>query len=177
MFHSRFLCTALALAIGAFPALAAESRDPGPKYERVTLEPIRHQEASLTLTAADGTAVTFTPAELEALGSWRMITVTPWREAPAVFEGPLLADVLAAGHLDAVDTVEVTAENDYAVTIDRAVWESVPIMVATRVDGKAHSRRARGPIQFVMDMDDYTGSEIAAERHWVWMAATVEPAD
>ena len=73
--------------------------------------------------------------------------------------------------------IRVVAENDYAVTIPRAVWEASPLLVATRVDGAAHSRRARGPIQFVFDMAAYEASEVITESHWVWSAARIEAAD
>lgn len=168
---------ALALSLASLTsAFAADTVNPGPNFERVTLDPIRHQTASLTLTAPDGHVVAFTPAELEALGSWRLTTKTPWRDMPATFEGPLLGTVLAAAGMSDVARISVLAENDYAVSIDRAVWDAVPILVATRVNGAAHNRRDRGPIQFVMDMDTYKSSPIAAERHWVWMAAKITPA-
>lgn len=168
------LVVALGLALSPISALAAP---PGDTFSQVALEPIRHREASLTLTAPDGTETRFDPAGLEALGAWSLTTRTPWRDAPATFEGPLLSDVLAAAGLADVAAIDVVAENDYAVTISREVWESAPILLATRVDGRAHTRRARGPIQFVMDMDAYEASGLAAERDWVWMAARIAPAE
>ena len=164
------------LGLGLAGSVVAGEHQPGPQFQPVDLAPVRHAQASLTLIAPDGSRKTFSPEELEKIGSYRLTTRTPWRETPATFEGPLLADVLAIGGLADLDAVEVTAENDYTVTIEREVWTSVPILVATRVNGQPHNRRERGPIQFVMDMNQYRSSPVAAERHWVWMAATIKPA-
>ncbi len=165
--HSRFLAVA-AVALSALPAFA------GPMTE-VNLAPIQHAEATLVVVSGDGSEVEYSPAELEGMTTYSLTTMTPWRDEPAEFEGVLLADVLAANGLDMVDSIRVTAENDYATVIEREIWETVDIMVATRVDGRAHSRRVRGPIQFVIDMDAYTGSDLTSESNWVWMAARIEP--
>lgn len=143
----------------------------------VTLDPIRHSTAALTVAGPAG-EVTYNPSELEALGAARLTTVTPWRETEATFDGVLLTDVLAANGLSEVDAIRVVAENDYAVVITSDVWKRWPILVATRVDGAAHSRRNRGPIQFVQSMSEHV--QAGSEEHiqnWVWMAARIEAAN
>ena len=159
-----------ALAAAAV-ATASWAGQPAP----VDLAPIQHTEASLEVIGPDGSATVYTPGDLETFATYRLETVTPWREAAAEFEGVLLTDVLAASGLLDVPAIRVTAENDFSSVIRREVWQSVPILVATRVDGRPHSWRARGPIQFVMDMDAYTASEAASESDLVWMAAKIEP--
>ena len=143
--------------------------------EPVELQPIRHRPATLTVVAPDGTERSYTAAELETFPTYSLTTRTPWRETPANFEGVLLSDILAANGLADAGSVMVTAENDYASTISRDVWEDVDILVATRVDGRAHSRRARGPIQFVIDMEAFAASDLTSESNLVWMAARIEP--
>ena len=95
----------------------------------------------------------------------------------ATFEGVLLADVLAAHGLDAAAAIAVTAENDYRTVMERDLLESVDVMLATRVDGAAHTRRARGPIQFVIDMESFANSDLTSESNYVWMAARIEVED
>lgn len=172
MLHKSLLrCTLLAALALLSPAAVHAA-----ELEPVTLEPMRHADASLTVVASDGQTVTYTPDDLERFPTYRLVTTTPWREQPAAFEGVLLRDVLAASGLDTLDAINVVAENDYAAVVERTVWETTPVLVATRVDGKAHSRRARGPIQFIIDMDDYRANDLVlAERHMVWMAARIEP--
>lgn len=143
----------------------------------VTLAPIAHRNASLTLALPGGTRVTYTPAELEDLATYQLNTRTPWREEAARFEGIRLKDLLAKHGLDQVQAITVRAENDYTIIMDRAVWEAEDFLIATRVDGRAHSRRARGPIQFVLDWDAYQSSDVAQESHLVWMVAEIAPAE
>ncbi|MDD9920694.1 MAG: hypothetical protein OXQ92_00185 [Boseongicola sp.] len=152
------------------PAIAAAP-------EPVTLDPINHQSAELQIRMTDGTVVTYTPAELESLPTYRITTKTPWRDDPAVFEGVLLMDLLKKHGIEGSAAIRVVAENEYTTSFDRKVWEAAPILVATRVDGRAHSRRARGPIQFVVASDDYEGSSVITEDHLVWMAAAIEVAE
>ena len=166
--HSRLLSAAAALLVSIQPLLS------GP-ITAVELAPIAHAEASLVVVGTDGGEVTYSPEDLETFSTYSLTTATPWRDDPADFEGVLLADVLAANGLDSVDAIAVTAENDYRTVIEREIWETVDILLATRVDGRAHSRRARGPIQFVIDMDAFNASDLTSESNLVWMAARIEP--
>lgn len=143
----------------------------------VTLEPMTHRSAELTLVLPDGERVAYSPADLEGLTTYQLETRTPWRDEEAVFEGVRLKDLLAKHGLDQVDAITVRAENDYTITMERDVWENEDFLIATRVDGRPHSRRARGPIQFVLDWDAYQSSEVAVESHLVWMAAEIAPAE
>ena len=162
----------LAFAAAIFLAPLPVKAEP---FSEVQLEPISHSEAVLVIVGENGAEMAYSPAELEQrMQTYSLTTTTPWREEPAEFAGVLLTELLNANGLGAVGAIVVTAENDYSTVIDRALLDSVPILVATRVDGKAHSRRARGPIQFVLDMDTYTSSELTEESNYVWMAARIE---
>lgn len=163
----RFVLAAVATMIFSQPSLAGSPRP-------VSLEPIQHAPASLTVVSKDGETTVYSPSDLENLTTFRIETVTPWREEAAIFDGVMLKELLQSSGLSEVSSIRVTAENDYAVTIPRALWESVPVLVATRANGKPLSRRERGPIQFVIGSDDYANSEIAVESHLVWMAARIE---
>lgn len=165
----RYALFALATLLPAF-SLAAE---PTP----VDLDDIRHRSAALTVAGPDG-VTTYSPSQLEAMGAMRLVTTTPWREEAAAFDGVLLSDVLAAHGLLDASAIRVIAENDYAVTIPATVWQNWPVLVATRVNGKAHTRRERGPIQFVLPLSaDASLAGEGAERYWVWMAARIEAAE
>ena len=142
--------------------------------EPTDLAPITHRSASLVVVGTDGFSQTYSPADLEGFPTYAMTTTTPWRETPARFEGVLLIDVLKAHGLDTVDSVTVMAENDFASEFSREVFSAYNILIATRVDGQAHTRRERGPLQFVIHADDYTADSPLRERHFVWMAARIE---
>lgn len=162
----------IAAQLAALPlSAAAEAVAP------VELESIRHGRASLSVSGPTGEA-TYTPAELEALGAMRMVTTTPWRPDETTFDGVLLSELLETHGLLDVSAIRVIAENDYAVTIPAEVWETWPVLVATRVNGEPHTRRERGPIQFVLPMsEDASAGEGPAVHYWVWMAARIEPVD
>ncbi len=168
----RFALCLLILGLLGLPPVSAQTM-PRPR----TLAPMDHAPAELTVAGPDGSERVYTPALLEELPTYALRTTTPWREVPAEFEGILLTDLLAANGLDSAEAITVLAENEYAVTIPRAAWEALNILVATRVDGAPHSRRARGPIQFVVAMDTYQASPIAREDYLVWMAARIEPVE
>lgn len=164
----RFILST-ALAVMMPHLVAAETPVP------VVLEPITHTPATLTVVSPDGIEHSYSPADLETLPTYRLTTRTPWRTEPAVFDGILLSDLLDANGMGSVAAIKVTAENDYVAVLPRALWDSLTIVIATRVDGQAHSRRNRGPIQFVIDQDSYQSSDITNESHLVWMAARIEP--
>ena len=166
--------TAKSMAALAAFFLSAQVALAGPPVE-VELAPIDHAEAELVVVAADGSEQSYSPADLENFPTYRVTTATPWRDEAAEFDGVMLADVLAASELDGLDAIAVTAENDYRTVIDREVWESVDILVATRANGSPLSRRARGPILFVIDMEAFNASDVTSESNLVWMAARIEP--
>ena len=166
---NALICLSTAAFIGLFPMTGFTAPEP------VQLDRIEHTAAELTVTAADGTEVTYDSERLEQLPTYRLLTTTPWRDEAANFEGVLLRDLLKAHNLADAAEILVTAENDYTVTIPRQIWMELDVLVATRVNGAPHSRRARGPIQFVIDMDSYQNHAAAREDHLVWMAARIEP--
>ena len=147
---------------------------PAAALERVSLDPVEHTDAELVVDATGGEQV-FSPAALEAIGAMRLVTTTPWRSEPTAFEGVLLQDLLTMTGLSSASGIRIVAENDWAVEMPRAIWESTPILVATRVNGAPHSRRERGPIQFIIPMEDYQSNPEMRESYWVWMAARIEP--
>lgn len=161
----------------AFIAMAFVVATSVQAMEPVDVEDIRFAKAALTVTV-EGKDQVFSPAELEQLGTYSMITDTPWRENPAEFVGVRLTDLLSATGLDDVSAIRVIAENDYAITMQRDVWMDNDLLIATRVDGRGHTRRARGPIQFVFNMGENpeTGEE-DFQSNWVWMAARIQPVE
>lgn len=142
---------------------------------RIEHQPIEHNRAELVVAGANG-EVRYNPDQLERLGFRRLTTVTPWRDIPAAFDGVLLSDILAANGLGDASAITVEAENGYAVEIPAQIWKRWPVLVATRVNGRPHGRRQRGPIQFILPMsDDAATGASENEAYWVWMAARIEP--
>ena len=86
----------------------------------------------------------------------------------------MLRDILSANGLDEVGSILVTAENDYTTKMTRDLWQSVDILVSTRVNGAPNSRRTRGPILFVIEQGVFESSNLTSESNLVWMAARIE---
>lgn len=169
--HKPIIRCAAALMFTAFAAGSSAEVVP------IELESVRYQAATLVVAGINGD-VSYDQASLEALGAMRMSTITPWRETMTDFDGVLLQDVLAANGLSGAGKIRVTAENGYATEIESETWKNFPILLATRVNGRAHSRRARGPIQFVLPMS--ASPEVGMDgflSNWVWMAARIEAVD
>lgn len=162
------LILTLLLSWGAVPAIAETMRP-------ITLASIQHMDAALVVMHQDGTESRYTPADLEKFPTYRLTTTTPWRTEPADFDGILLSDLLEANGLTDAAAITVEAENEYGVRIPQPVLDALDILVATRVNGEPISRRDRGPIQFVVDSEEYESSPLAREDYLVWMAARIEP--
>lgn len=142
--------------------------------EPVQVDQVRFAQAELVVVSPEGEH-RYGPEDLEALGTYAITTETPWRDTAATFIGARLKDVLSASGLEEKQAIRVVAENDYAVTIGREVWVNHDLLIATRVNGLGHTRRARGPLQFVFNMreDAATGKD-QFQQNWVWMAARIE---
>ncbi len=147
------------------------------QLEPAALPDIEHSEAVLRVVDPSGTSTSYTPEALENLPTYRLVTTTPWRSEPAAFEGVRLTDLLQSHGLDRVDAIRIIAENDFVSVLEREVWLTDAFLIATRVDGRPHSRRARGPFQLVVDAEAYDGSKLLKERHLVWSAAVIEVSD
>ena len=163
----RICCVAVFLSVFGGLSAIAEPRS-------ALLTAIEHAEATFEVIGLEGERTIYSPADLERFPTYQVTTITPWRDAPAVFAGVLLLDVLAHHNLLSADELLVTAENEFTVLFDRDALIAAPILIATRVNGAPHSRRARGPIQFVIDDRDMRSSEVLTESHLVWMAARIE---
>lgn len=151
---------------------AGQSVSASPK--QVALAPIQHQDAQLVVESPDGVTVTYTPEMLEALPTYEITTTTPWRDTPATFSGVLLSDLLANHGMSDVSAIVVAAENEFQVVFERSALEAAPVLIATRVDGRPHSRRQRGPIQFIIADEDMRANGALEESHLVWMAASIK---
>ena len=156
----------------AILSVASAAAEPKP----VNLPPVVHMKASLTVLGTDGKSTVYSPADLEKLPTYQIETITPWRDEPAVFAGVLLTDLLQSHGLLSAQSIVVTAENDFSTTFDRRTISAAPILIATRVNGVPHSRRTRGPIQFVVEQEVYQSSALVTESHLVWMASHIEAA-
>lgn len=122
----------------------------------------------------NGQNADFDLAMLEALPGRNATMETPWTEGKVTFSGPLLRAVLnAAGAPDG--TLQVTALNDYAVTIPGSDARTFDVIVATRLNGKTMPIRDKGPSMLVypFDLDAKLYTETYFARS-VWQIKEIE---
>jgi len=112
-------------------------------------------------------AFVFGIADLEALGLKRLDVRYPDWPRGFIFEGPLLADVLAkAGATGSV--VRVQALDGYAAEIPMEEVKKYPIVLAIKRDGRFLGIGGRGPAWVVFPRDDYPEIKGRDDSKWVW---------
>ena len=127
---------------------------------------------SITSTNADGKAI-FDLDMLDALPQRVTKATTPWYSGDHEFSGVIISDLLdylgASG-----ENVTFTALNDYASEIPMSELESLPVILATRVDGEELSVRDKGPLFVIypFDLDSTLYNEVIFGRS-VWQVASV----
>ena len=118
----------------------------------------------------------FDRAMLEALGTEKLRTSSPWTDGVVEFEGvPARAVMRAVGA--AGERAVASALNDYQIDIPLQDFENYPVLFALKMNGRDLTVRDRGPIWIVYPRDDYP--ELRNERvnaRWVWQLSglTVE---
>lgn len=120
------------------------------------------------LAEADAVRLVLDMPTLEAMPATRFTTETIWTEGPQTFVGVELHALLELAD-EAASTFRATALNNYAITIpfEDAV-EGGPI-IAYEINGKAMSRRDKGPLWIVYpyDSDPAYRSEVIFSRS-IW---------
>lgn len=141
--HTLILLAVLSAA-GAALLDTAQAAGPLPRASA----PILLEITGKISVTNEGAAARFDREMLDALPQHRLETYTDWTQGLQVFEGPLLADVLA--RVDAYGTtVRAIALNDYKVDIPRTDADEYPVMLALRQNGAPMSVRDKGPIWII----------------------------
>ena len=129
------------LAIGCAGALAEEPLAPAAG------EVVLSVSGAIARTNAPGRA-DFDRDMLMALGARKLGTTTPWTEGVQEFEGPLLADVMAAVGARGA-RVTAVALNDYKAVLAMADFRHLGVLLALKHNGKPMPVRAKGPIWII----------------------------
>lgn len=107
-------------------------------------------------------AAEFDLAALEALGMHETRAHYPNWPGESTFEGPLLADVLAAAGA-AGSTLRAVALDGYASDIPLADLETYPVLLALKRDGKYLGLGGRGPAWIVYPREDHAELQAAPD--------------
>jgi hypothetical protein len=135
-----------------FAACLALSTPPAPVHAG-TGNPV----LSVVAPQIAGGAVDFDMAALEAMPQSGFSTSTVWTDGTHEYSGIPLKALLARLGITSGE-IKATALNDYSVTIPIDSLEDDAPILAIHVDGKAFSRREKGPVWLIYPFD-------AAERY------------
>ena len=116
------------------------------------LLPMAAQAYELKIVNGDGEVLqSLSQVEIEAMGTEKLETVTPWTEGNNVFEGVPLAKLIAAQ--DGGGDVTVVSMDDYVAEIPRARLDRHDPLVATRMNGEPLTLENKGPFWIMFDFD------------------------
>lgn len=134
----KALLVGATLVIGSISAQAAET-------DKVIL--------TVSGKVTNGEAVDFTLAELEALGTSKITTTSPWEVEAVTFEGvPLAALLQAVGATG--ETAAIVALNKYRTVVPVSDFVDYGVILASRKNGEPMPISDKGPLFVVYPFDD-----------------------
>jgi hypothetical protein len=127
----------------------------------------------VTSSNAEG-RVEFDLAMLDALPQRETVTATPWHEGKHSFSGPTIASILEAAGATG-GTLRIAALNDYAAEMPVDDARTIPVILATRIDGEEISIRDKGPLFVIYPFDEQPDlfNEVYFNRS-VWQVNVIE---
>lgn len=90
------------------------------------------------------------------------------------FSGPLVRTVLDLAGADDATVMHVEALNDYVVDVPVSDADDLPLLLATRMDGKRMSVARYGPTRFVYPTEGYGLDPAVYEPRWIWQLRSIE---
>lgn len=118
-----------------------------------------------------GAVMRLSAEQLAALPQRTTATATPWTDGVSRFTGPLARDVLEAAGVRITPAMVVQAQalNGYTVRIPAQDFQRWPVVLAFSMDGKALTRRDKGPLWIIYPRDSDTVLQDARYDHrWAW---------
>ena len=98
----------------------------------------------------------YTSAEFLALPRVEVVTQNDYVDGLTTFSGPLLRSVFADLGLKETDQIELTALNDFSVTIPASDALNYDVILAVTREGAEMSVRDKGPIWVIYPMSDHS---------------------
>jgi len=109
----------------------------------------------LSLTdVSNGSVVILTEEDLLAMEQFTVRTENEFIDGMAEFTGPLVRDVIALLNALEIETLTLTAVNDYAVKVPMSDVLNYDVIFAMSQDGTRFSVRDKGPIWVIYPMSE-----------------------
>lgn len=116
----------------------------------------------------------FTLKDLAALPQSTIVTQTPWTKEKSRYQGVQLGTLLKKLQISS-GSVKIRALNDYWAAVPVAEAEKYKAILATHADGKALTRRNKGPVWLMLPLSDHP--ELNKEQYhsyMVWQVRSIE---
>jgi hypothetical protein len=116
----------------------------------------------------DGGVARFDMQMLEAIGTVKLTTLTPWYDAPCVFEGVSMRALMSVVGARGTE-VMATALNDYRRAIPMSDFDDYEVVLAMKRDGELMPIRDKGPLFIIYPFD--SDSRLRTEQYYsraVW---------
>lgn len=119
--------------------------------------------------------IQFTRADLLALEQKTIKTGNDYVDGTPVFRGPVAASVIGMIGNTGAKKVQLTSRNDYSVTLALDELTDYQAILALEMDGKALTRRDRGPIWLMYPMDAHPElQDPAFNSRLIWQVEVIE---
>lgn len=92
----------------------------------------------------------------------------------STFSGPLVRTVLGLAGAEDGRTMHTAALNDYLVDVPVSDATDLPLILATRMDGKRMSVANYGPTRFVYPTEGYGLDPVTYDPRWIWQLRSIE---
>jgi len=138
------------------------------------------QEVILTVRgeigmANDGESIMMDRPTIEDVGLVEYSVQDPFSGYQILYRGVLMRDLFALWQVaENVQTVRLTALNDYQIDIPIEDFHNYPILFAMQADGVYMEPDYQGPAMLVYPVDNYEFDEIAIKRRWIWQIKMIE---
>lgn len=112
--------------------------------------------------------------DLDALPQLTLETSTPWTDGKSIFSGVSLADLATLTSAGEVISADLVALNDYMASVPANDWQSMTLVLASRINGKTMPVYDKGPFWLVYPVDDL--EEPLAQAYvarMVWQVASI----
>jgi len=138
-----------------------------------------------TAVAADGTTTILVTlsgeadrqvpvAEIEAAGLHQVEAFNPYEQRSETYEGVWMQDFVAAFGSAETTALTTRAIDDYEITFDREEWQSLRILIATRVNGEYIDFDQKGPMRIIFPDYDETHEDYQTNLpKWTWMITEI----
>lgn len=112
---------------------------------------------------------------IEAVGQFEYRVTDPFESVDRVYRGPLMSDLLALWQVPADAThIEVSALDDYIVTVAIADLRNYPVLFALQQDGEYMPISTRGPAMLVFPYNNFEFDQQIYNDYWAWQIKSID---